>query len=95
MGFGGWFWKVKWCYIGTRTMGENRIQTHLYPAYLAYAAAYNLKELGLNTFVAGIEQAIKQHGNEHPFKKDKVREGMRTNIHFRDFNVFFTDVMKK
>nr|WP_231964016.1 primase-like DNA-binding domain-containing protein [Pasteurella dagmatis] len=40
-------------------MGENRIQTHLYPAYLAYAAAYNLKELGLNTFVAGIEQAIK------------------------------------
>ncbi|EGP02810.1 primase, partial [Pasteurella multocida subsp. gallicida str. Anand1_poultry] len=82
-------------YIGTRTLGENRIQTHLYPAYLAYAAAYNLKELGLNTFVAGIEQAIKQHGNEHPFKKDKVREGMRTNIHFRDFNVFFTDVMKK
>ncbi|HEA3273540.1 TPA: DNA primase [Pasteurella multocida] len=82
-------------YIGTRTMGDNRIQTHLYPAYLAYAAAYNLKELGLNTFVAGIEQAIKQHGNEHPFKKDKVREGMRTNIHFRDFNVFFTDVMKK
>ncbi|MGC7589245.1 DNA primase family protein [Bisgaard Taxon 46] len=82
-------------YIGTRTMGDNRIQTHLYPAYVAYAAAYNLKELGLNTFVAGIEQAIKQHGNEHPFRKQKKNEGVRTNIHFKNYNDFFNDVMKK
>ncbi|APB78800.1 TPA: DNA primase [Pasteurella multocida] len=82
-------------YIGTRTMGDNRIQTHLYPAYVAYASAYNLKELGLNTFVAGIEQAIKQHGNEHPFRKQKKNEGVRTNIHFKNYNDFFNDVMKK
>lgn len=82
-------------YIGSRAMGDNRIQTHLYPAYLAYAAAYNLKELGLNSFVAGIEQAIKQHGNEHPFRKRRNNDGMRTNIHFKDFNDFFTDVIKR
>ncbi|HED4462268.1 TPA: DNA primase, partial [Pasteurella multocida] len=63
-------------YIGTRTMGDNRIQTHLYPAYVAYAAAYNLKELGLVTFIAGIEQAIKQHNNEYPFIKEKKRDGV-------------------
>ncbi|HDR1057676.1 TPA: DNA primase family protein [Pasteurella multocida] len=82
-------------YIGTRTMGDNRIQTHLYPAYVAYAAAYNLKELGLVTFIAGIEQAIKQHNNEYPFIKEKKRDGVRTNIHFKDFNDFFTDVIKR
>ncbi|MFC0797081.1 phage/plasmid primase, P4 family [Pasteurella multocida] len=82
-------------YIGSRAMGDNRIQTHLYPAYLAYAAAYNLKELGLNSFVAGIEQAIKQHGNEHPFRKRRNNDGMRTNIHFKNFNDFFTDVIKR
>ncbi|MDA5611617.1 primase-like DNA-binding domain-containing protein [Pasteurella multocida] len=82
-------------YIGSRTMGDNRIQTHLYPAYLAYAAAYNLKELGLNSFVAGIEQAIKQHSNEHPFRKRRNNDGMRTNIHFKNFNDFFTDVIKR
>ncbi|HHE3461450.1 phage/plasmid primase, P4 family [Pasteurella oralis] len=82
-------------YIGSRAMGDNRIQTHLYPAYLAYAAAYNLKELGLNSFVAGIEQAIKQHSNEHPFRKRRNSEGVRTNIHFRNFNDFFTDVIKR
>ncbi|HEA3267334.1 TPA: DNA primase [Pasteurella multocida] len=82
-------------YIGSRTMGDNRIQTHLYPAYVAYAAAYNLKELGLVTFIAGIEQAIKQHNNEYPFIKEKKRDGVRTNIHFKDFNDFFTDVIKR
>ncbi|MDY0686938.1 phage/plasmid primase, P4 family [Pasteurella multocida] len=87
--------EVNGLYIGNALMGDDRARTHLYPAYMAYMAAFNLKPIGLNTFSLALEQAVKQHDNEYPFIKEKKRDGVRTNIHFKDFNDFFTDVMKR
>lgn len=78
-------------YIGNAKMLA-RFRTHLYPAYLTYTSAMNIKELGLNTFVAGIEQALKQHGNRYGFIKEKLKTGVRTNVHFKDFSIFNNDV---
>ena len=64
-------------------MGIDRIRTHLYPAYLAYTRAMNISELGLNNFVIGIEQALKQHGNEHGFIKRHTKTGRRTAVSSR------------
>lgn len=81
-------------YIGTgNTLGHDKIRTHLYPAYLAFVKAKNVLELGLNTFVVGIEQAVKQHGNKHDFTKRKTNKGQRTNVHFKNFDDFQSDIL--
>lgn len=84
--------QINGLFIGVANMGIDRIRTHLYPAYLAYTRAMNISELGLNNFVIGIEQALKQHGNEHNFVKKHTKTGRRTNIHFKDFDVFRNDI---
>lgn len=48
----------------------------------------NIGELGLNNFVIGIEQALKQNGNKHDFMKRHTKTGRRTNIYFKDFDSF-------
>lgn len=75
-------------FIGVTNMGLDKIRTHLYPAYLAYTKAMNIGELGLNNFVIGVEQALKQNGNKHDFMKRHTKTGRRTNIHFKDFDSF-------
>lgn len=75
-------------FIGVTSMGLDKIRTHLYPAYLAYTKAMNISELGLNNFVIGVEQALKQNGNKHDFMKRHTKTGRRTNIHFKDFDSF-------
>ena len=75
-------------FIGVTSMGLDKIRTHLYPAYLAYTKAMNIAELGLNNFVIGVEQALKQNGNKHDFMKKHTKTGRRTNIHFKDFDSF-------
>ncbi|MGP1628025.1 MAG: DNA primase family protein [Aggregatibacter segnis] len=75
-------------FIGVTSMGLDKIRTHLYPAYLAYTKAMNIAELGLNNFVIGVEQALKQNGNKHDFMKRHTKTGRRTNIHFKDFDSF-------
>lgn len=84
--------QINGLFIGVANMGIDRIRTHLYPAYLAYTRAMNISELGLNNFVIGIEQALKQHGNEHGFIKRHTKTGRRTNIHFKDFDIFRNDI---
>lgn len=84
--------QINGLFIGVSNMGIDRMRTHLYPAYLAYTRAMNISELGLNNFVIGIEQALKQHGNEHNFIKKHTKTGRRTNIHFKDFDVFRNDI---
>ncbi|AUI67152.1 DNA primase [Glaesserella australis] len=79
-------------FIGTASMNSARIHTHIYPAYLAYTSAFNIRELGLNTFVSSIEQALKQHKNKHEFLKKSTKHGRRTNIHFKDFEQFKADI---
>lgn len=81
-------------YIGSgNTIGQDKLRTHLYPAYLAFAKAKNMLELGLNTFVVGLEQAAKQHGNKHDFTKRKTNKGQRTNVHFKRFEDFQSDIL--
>lgn len=80
-------------YIGAANMGVSRSRTHIYPAYLAYTIAMNIQKLGLNTFVAGIEQALKQNGNKYDFVKKSTNTGMRTNVHFKDFNKFRNEIL--
>ena len=85
--------KTNGLYIGNGNMMRDKMRTHLYPAYLAYVGAMNISELGLNTFSEGIEQALRQHGNEHDFTKNRVTHGVRTNIHFKDFDEFLSAIM--
>lgn len=81
-------------YIGSgNTIGQDKLRTHLYPAYLAFAKAKNMSELGLNTFVVGLEQAVKQHGNKHDFTKRKTNKGQRTNVHFKNFEDFQSEIL--
>lgn len=79
-------------YIGNATMGSVKMRTHLYSAYLAYTRALNIAELGLNTFVSGMEQSLKQHKNRYKLIKKKTKIGVRTNIHFKDIDDFMSDV---
>ncbi|MDH2998665.1 DNA primase [Pasteurellaceae bacterium LFhippo2] len=79
-------------FMGTAATAPTKMRTHLYTAYMAYTRAMNINELGLNTFVAGIEQALKQHNNKHDYIKEHTREGRRTNIHFKDFYKFSSEV---
>ncbi|WP_440163289.1 DNA primase family protein [Actinobacillus pleuropneumoniae] len=80
-------------FVGVANMGVDKIRTHIYPAYLAYTRAMNISELGLGNFVIGIEQALKQHGNQHDFMKKHTKTGRRTNIHFKDFDSFKNEVL--
>lgn len=79
-------------FIGNANQGHDKMRTHLYPAYLAYTRAMNIVEMGLNTFVAGIEQALKQHVNPHELIKKPTNKGRRTNVHFKDFEEFRRDI---
>ena len=79
-------------FVGVANMSIDRMRTHLYPAYLAYTRAMNISELGLNNFVMGIEQALKQHGNKYDFMKKHTKTGRKTNIHFKDFDSFRNDI---
>lgn len=81
-------------YIGSgNTIGQDKVRTHLYPAYLYFTRAKNMLELGLNTFVIGLEQAAKQHGNQYEFTKRKTNKGQRTNVHFKNFEDFKNDIL--
>ncbi|MDO4431402.1 MAG: DUF5906 domain-containing protein [Lonepinella koalarum] len=80
-------------FVGNGNMTRDKMRTHLYPAYLAYVGAMNISELGLNTFTAGIEQALQQHGNQHDFFKTRVSNGVRTNIHFKNFDEFLNAII--
>ncbi|PVX32650.1 putative DNA primase/helicase [Pasteurella langaaensis DSM 22999] len=93
--FFGYFYtteQMNGLFIGVANMGLDRIRTHLYPAYLAYTRAMNISELGLRNFVTGIEQALKQHGNEYDFIKKSTKTGVRTNVHYKDFDNFRNEV---
>lgn len=84
--------QINGLFIGVANMNIDKMRTHLYPAYLAYTRAMNISELGLNNFVIGIEQALKQYGNKHDFIKKHTNTGRRTNIHFKDFERFRNDI---
>lgn len=81
-------------YLLNEMPNRNQTPSRLsYPAYLAFVKAKNVLELGLNTFVVGIEQAVKQHGNKHDFTKRKTNKGQRTNVHFKNFDDFQSDIL--
>ncbi len=92
-------------YFETREMinglfiGNNRQlggeKTHLYPAYCVFIDALNINHgLSLNNFSNSLRQGLKQHRNKHEFQKKKTKDGVKTNVFYRDFEAFFNEFIK-
>ncbi|WP_439238935.1 DNA primase family protein [Lonepinella sp. BR2919] len=70
-------------------------KTHLFPAYCTFTSALNIKhELSLNNFSNALSQGLQQHGNNHNFKKTRTKNGVKTNVFYRDFEAFFNNFIK-
>lgn len=80
-------------FIGNTPKGLGEPQKYLYHAYLEYVRALGLATLNVMSFSKSIEQALKQHGNHHPFTKQRRNNARRTNVHFKDFDVFKREII--
>ncbi|QIM66522.1 DNA primase [Mannheimia granulomatis] len=81
-------------FIGNTPKGLGEPQKYLYHAYLEYVRALGLATLNVMSFSKSIEQALKQHGNPYPFTKQRRNNGRRTNVHFKDFDVFRREIIQ-
>ncbi|HHW7566818.1 TPA: DNA primase family protein [Mannheimia haemolytica] len=80
-------------FIGNTPKGLGEPQKYLYHAYLEYVRALGLATLNVMSFSKSIEQALKQHGNKQPFIKQRRSNARRTNVHFKDFDVFKREII--
>lgn len=82
-------------FIGNASM-MNNYRTHLYPAYLAYTEANNIKNtLTLNNFSESLSQGLAQNKCKFPYKSKRTKEGFRSNVIFKNFDDFFNDYIKR
>ncbi|OOF44239.1 DNA primase [Rodentibacter trehalosifermentans] len=97
--FCGYFYTTKernGLWIGNaRMMGNER--THLYPAYLLFAEASNIKNaLSLNNFSSSLKQGLSQHKNNVEYSAARSTGGkFRSNVHYKDYSEFENNYIKQ
>lgn len=97
--FCGYFYTTKernGLWIGNaRMMGNER--THLYPAYLLFAEASNIKNaLSLNNFSSSLKQGLSQHKNNVEYSAARSTGGkFRSNVHYKNYSEFENNYIKQ
>ncbi|WP_288062472.1 primase-like DNA-binding domain-containing protein [Rodentibacter caecimuris] len=97
--FCGYFYTTKernGLWIGNARMMGNEI-THLYPAYLLFAEASNIKNtLSLNNFSSALKQGLAQYKNDFEYNAARSTGGkVRSNVHYKDYSEFENNYIKQ
>lgn len=82
-------------FIGNGKMLQNKAETHLYPAYLVYIGANNINGgLTLNNFSEALNQGLEQNKVPYPMEKRKTKNGVKTNVVYKDFQDFYAQFVR-